>query len=481
MASISRDDNGHCLLQIVCPDKVRRSVRLGKMTQKQADQVRLRVEAIDAARRAKLPLDPDTASWVGAIGDDLARKLAAVGVIPERRSQTVGPFLDGYLTHRAADCKGGTLTNLRTVSNDVRGYFGDGHPLRDITEEKAIEFRTHYMTREPKLAAATVARRLKTVKLFFDHARRLKLVPSNPFVDLKAASVIPEANKHYVSAEDTKRLLGVCDPVWRLMVALSRFAGLRCPSEVLLLRWESVDWDGLRMTVDSPKTEHHPGKAYRVVPIFPELRPFLEEAWELAAEGAEYVVSGPLADRSREKSKGPQGWTGVSLATRLAKLIRRAGLTEWPRPFHNMRASCETDLMQSHPIHVVCSWLGNTPAVAMRHYLTVRDSDFEKAINPAGHQGHQGDVRGRVGNDTEVGPHTPRENTRHSQQGAAQADAVVMQKALRTAAAASGPVETKKPEPLAGVRVSPLLTDLDRSSPVVQVGDTGFEPVTSSV
>ena len=94
MASISRDDNGNCLLQIVGPDKVRRSVRLGKMTQKQADQVRLRVEAIDASRRAKLPLDPDAASWLGGIGDDLAKKLAAVGLIPERRSQTVGPFLD---------------------------------------------------------------------------------------------------------------------------------------------------------------------------------------------------------------------------------------------------------------------------------------------------------------------------------------------------------------------------------------------------
>ena len=360
----------------------------------------------------------------------------------------------------------------------MRGYFGEGHPLRDITEEAAIEFRTHYMTREPKLAAATVARRLKTVKLFFDHARRLKLVPSNPFTDLKAASVVPEANKHYVSPEDTLRLLRVCDPAWRQMVALSRFGGLRCPSEVMLLRWENVDWDGQRMTVDSPKTEHHPGKAYRVVPIFPELRPFLDEAWKLAAEGAEYVVSGPLADRSREKSKGPQGWTGVSLATRLAKLIRRAGMTEWPRPFHNMRASCETDLMQTNPIHVVCSWLGNTPAVAMRHYTTVRECDFQRAVNPPGHQGHEGHVPSRVVG----GPSTPRNNNSHTQQGgAALSDARVMQKAQRTVADANGPQETKEPEPLAGVRVSPLLADVDRLRPAILVGDTGFEPVTSSV
>ena len=38
--------------------------------------------------------------------------------------------------------------------------------------------------------------------------------------------------------------------------------------------------------------EHLPGKAYRVVPIFAGLRSHLAEAFELAAEGAEYVVPG---------------------------------------------------------------------------------------------------------------------------------------------------------------------------------------------
>ncbi|MBX9585241.1 MAG: hypothetical protein K2X87_33460 [Gemmataceae bacterium] len=68
------------------------------------------------------------------------------------------------------------------------------------------------------------------------------------------------------------------------------------------------------------------------------------------------------------------------LRTTFEKIIRRAGLAAWPRLFHNLRASCETDLVQHHPIQVVCSWLGNTPAVALRHYLQVRDEDFERAL-----------------------------------------------------------------------------------------------------
>src|SRR5207248_3733559 len=63
--------------------------------------------------------------------------------------------------------------------------------------------------------------------------------------------------------------------------------GLRCPSEVLSLKWEHVNFGTARMTVPSCKTEHHPGKDYRTVPIFAELRPYLEEAFELAADGAE--------------------------------------------------------------------------------------------------------------------------------------------------------------------------------------------------
>lgn len=50
----------------------------------------------------------------------------------------------------------------------------------------------------------------------------------------------------------------------------------------------------------------------------------------------------------------------------------------WPKLFQNMRSSRETDLAAVFPIHVVCAWLGNSPAVARKHYLQVTDADFEK-------------------------------------------------------------------------------------------------------
>ena len=67
------------------------------------------------------------------------------------------------------------------------------------------------------------------------------------------------------------------------------------------------------MTVHSSKTEHHDGGATRQVPLFPELLPHLQQVFDDAEDGAEYVIT-----RYRT--------TNVNLRTRLIRIIERAGL-----------------------------------------------------------------------------------------------------------------------------------------------------------
>lgn len=120
-----------------------------------------------------------------------------------------------------------------------------------------------------------------------------------------------------------------------------------------------------------------------MVPIFPDLQPYLHNAFDRAgAAGAVYAVGG-VGDRGREKAAGKSGWNGCNLSVPFDKMVVRAGLTPWPKSLHNMRASCETDLMANHPIHVVCAWLGNTPKVALGHYLQTLEADFDKALGGA--------------------------------------------------------------------------------------------------
>mgnify|MGYP000049768745 CR=1 FL=1 len=63
------------------------------------------------------------------------------------------------------------------------------------------------------------------------------------------------------------------------------------------------------------------------------------------------------------------------------KIIKRAGLKPWPKPFQNLRSSRETELTEQFPIQTVVSWIGNSPNVALQSYLQVRESDFEKALH----------------------------------------------------------------------------------------------------
>jgi len=138
------------------------------------------------------------------------------------------------------------------------------------------------------------------------------------------------------------------------------------PSEPLVLRWGDVDWENGRITVHSPKTEHHEGKESRQIPLFPEIRPYLEQVWEQAEPGTEWVIT-------RYRSGN------ANLRTQFERIVRKAGLKPWPKPFQNCRSTRETELAETYPIHVVCSWIGNTVAVAAKHYLQVTDADFEKA------------------------------------------------------------------------------------------------------
>ncbi|MHB1421853.1 MAG: hypothetical protein ACYC3I_01390 [Gemmataceae bacterium] len=79
--------------------------------------------------------------------------------------------------------------------------------------------------------------------------------------------------------------------------------------------------------------------------------------------------------------------TNQNLRTQLQRICKRAGVTPWGKPFHNLRASRETELAASFPLHVVCAWIGNSAAIAQKHYLQVVDADYDKAAGSAAKSG----------------------------------------------------------------------------------------------
>src|SRR5690606_2954487 len=126
----------------------------------------------------------------------------------------------------------------------------------------------------------------------------------------------------------------------------------------------------------SPKTEHHPGKECRIIPLFPELVPILREVAELAPDGAIYVVD----EQMRASAQGQAGWRNCNLRTTFERIVKRAGLKPWRSLFHSLRSSRQTELAERFPSHVVCAWLGNSEDVARKHYYQVTDAHFAEAI-----------------------------------------------------------------------------------------------------
>ena len=390
MASLFRETNGNYRIQFCGHDGKRKSIGLGAVTEDQAERQRAHVEDILRSRRNGHSPQASTIRWLAEIGDALARKLANVGLVesrslpeePRNSGLTLVKFLDDVIAGRS-DAKLNTLNNLKTARNRLVDCFGHNTRLADVTPGDADDFalwmrRAKRRDGTKRYAAATIGRTVRRAKQFFRIATRRKILAENPFADVKSAGMANEKRKVYVSPEIIAKVIDACpDAEWRLIIALSRYGGLRCPSEHLALKLEDIDLAGGRMTLASSKLEHCSGGGIRVVPIFPELRPYLEAVYESAETGSVYAIQ-------RYRS------ANTNLRTQFLRIIKRAGMEPWPKLFHNLRASAQTDLSNKYPVHWVCRWLGNSALIADKHYLTVPDNAYDLAAGVVQKAAQQG-------------------------------------------------------------------------------------------
>ncbi len=352
-------------IRLTMPDGTRKRLYCGKVTQRQAEEIDRHVEQLKSRKISGYIVPDSTEHWLNNIDESLREKLVKLGLIAKRQSTTLGKFVEEYLTGRT-DLKESTLQQLNISKDFLILFLGKTSPLKSINRGDAERFRLFLL--DKGLSENTVRRHCGRARQFFNAAIKLELATFNPFDELKVSVNANESRFYFVSLEETEKTLAVMpDAEWRALFALCRFGGLRCVSEVMRVRWVDVHWDVDKMTVWSPKTEHHVNGASRVIPLFPELRRHLEECFDQAEPGTEYVIHKRRVSSSY-------------LRKRIIEFVRSAGLEPWEKLFQNMRATRQTELADTFPDHVVSKWLGNSVAVAKKHYLRTTDEHFTKAI-----------------------------------------------------------------------------------------------------
>jgi integrase len=351
VASISTDAQGNRRL-LYTHQRKRQAIHLGQITVKVAQGIKTKIEGLLASLKANLPIDGQTAEWLAGLDDELHQKLSDKGLATARTDRTLttlGAFIDAYHA-RHPHWKPNSVKNHKAARRWLVSYFGASKPISTITEDDAKAWRA-WMGEQ--IGENTIRRLCGFAKQYF---KSMKL-QVDPFESMKQVAV--QGNEelfYFVDAATAGRVLAACpDAEWRLIFALCRYGGFRCPSELNVLRWSDIDWKRGRITLQAPKT----GK--RTLPLFPELVPHLK------------------AMPRRGELVFPDYQYNVNLRQQFMGILLKARIDPWPKIFQNLRSTRETELMEQFPAHVVCAWIGNTEAVARKHYLQTTDEHFRKA------------------------------------------------------------------------------------------------------
>ncbi len=386
MASLRKQSKGNSWQLRVTLKGERITLSLRDMDAAKAEEWKLFVQSIADSIELKRPFDRLQLDWLSSLDREQRQKLSDKGLIEpdEPEEVEVEKLLSDYLTEyfesRKSDVKPATWIFYQHTRKRLNEYFA-GRTLCSITPSDAKAFRKWLEERSNKrdkkqerssISINTVRRRTGLCRQVFSQALEDGLIDRNPFLGLSTSVRSNKERKHYIDLETFGKILSKAPNAhWKALLVLSRLGAVRVPSEIAKLKWEHVNWESKRIfIVDSSKTEHHKRRAVRAIPLLPQIETELLKLHLEAEDGAEYVF--------------PKISGQTNLRTYLERIVRSAGVKQWPKLWHNLRASGATDFARTLPSHVAAEICGHTEEIAKEHYWQVSDSDLNLAIDKLG-------------------------------------------------------------------------------------------------
>ncbi len=355
---------------------------LGNCSKRKADEAFRHIRELLEGKKLGAKIDQKTIHWANSLEGRLRDRLFDKGLlnhsIVSDGPRTVIAYMRKYIASRTDWAKS---SNHKRAVDLLEEFLGEDRLLSTLDPGTCIRWHFWLMDKTKtagknngkSLSPNTAGQHIKRCRQIMAQAMKDRLIDQNPLAGIKIDLRSDNSKNVFIDETMTKAILEACpDQEWRTLYALTRYGGLRCPSEVLALRWSDIHWDRGRFKVTAPKTARY-GKGERVVPLFPELRKELDSLFSLVEPGLRCPVDEFVITRYRSNKS--------NLRTRLKKIVDEAGVPQFPKPFMAQRASRRTELEGTgqFPNHVLNEWFGHSGAIAETHYLQTTEADFKKA------------------------------------------------------------------------------------------------------
>jgi integrase len=368
MASLIKDKKRY-IIQLSPSENIKRpKISLGVCLKRDALVFKQNVEALIQSRRTGAALSAAATDWVNGLPSAMRQRLVSFDLLEAKPDDVL--LLDWaqeFVEEKRRSPKIAKATYLKYLATYRKmQIFFKNESLSDVSPMLAGRFEA-YLKEVIGLGDNTIAKHICQIKEMFAEAIRQDIIIKNPFDRMKTSVSANPERFFYITPELAFDVLNAMPSTeWKLLFALARFGGLRIPSEIQDLKWSDIHFDKDLFTVRSPKTAHFDNRGIRQVPIFPELKSLLLQAFEQAPEGEVYVLP-------KFRTENPR--------TQFGRYLEKAGIPIWQKPFQNCRSTRETELFKltGGNIKAVCTWIGNTETVALKHYAQITDADVRQA------------------------------------------------------------------------------------------------------
>ena len=378
MASLHPRDNGWHIRfgkRIRGKDN-RKTIVLTEASSKEALAARDHVTHLEECNALGTPVSAATRKWLREMPPELHARLVEKVLVAHHRweedSKTVAGLCSHFLEWKAKTVEPESVNVYRKTTGMLERYFGGG---MDITEIRPAQMDDFIAWAYGEVAKTTASRRIQTVKSIFRRAARQRWIDSRDYWEFfesvpKQTRTNPK-RRHWVDADVFRRVMEHARTnEQRLIFALARWGGLRIPSELRGLTWDDVDREHDKIRIRAPKQKNHTYLIERWVPIWPEIRPHLDQQWDDAPPKTRHII---LTHRSKNTS---------AHAGLFCRAAYRAGVTDspdarpWPKLWINCRSTRATELRKQYPAAVVNYWLNHSEQTSSTHYQQWEQFDW---------------------------------------------------------------------------------------------------------